>query len=1073
MKKVLLLMVVCCTVQFTFIPKLAAQNATNKLKQKLEPIAKSITYTNQDLFPEYVEFKQGKEIALNEFESWLKSTLELDSKMSFKLINSSKDQIGFVHYRYQQVVNNYPVENAIIMVHTQNDKVQSFNGKMYRKITATSAASLSEKDALQYALKHMNAEKYKWESAADEQQLKEMQKNSTATYYPKGELVYILRDEKNKKQQQYELTYKFDIYASKPMKRVYSYVDATTGKIIHESNRIVHGNAIGAANTMFSGTQTITTDSIAPNQFRLHDYSRGGGVITLNDNNGTNDTLATDFTDTDNFWDDTINHNNAAYDAHWATEGTYDFYFSKFNRNSIDDNGLPLYGYIHTDTAFENAFWDGSTMHYGDGNPNGSIVLPLVSTDIIGHEITHGLTQYTAGLGDGEASALNESFSDIMGTSIEHFLKPNTANYIMGEDVGAIRSMENPGLYGQPNTYLGTNWDPSMEPHQNDGVQNFWFYLLAEGRTGTNDNGDTYAVTGIGIDKATQIAFRNLTVYLTPTSGYFDAKTYAIKAAQDLFGTCSNEALQTANAWYAVGIGMMQDSTTVADFTSYDSVFCSIPATANFINASSLVDSVLWDFGDGQTSTVENPAHTYTSFGNFTVTLIAYGSCSGLADTIIKTNYISIDSNLTCATKIPHSDSTLVIGPIQTKCSGILLDNGGYGDYQPGDGAITISPTGAQNVILTFSSFNFSGTDGIYVYDGPDTTATLIGFYNFNSLPNNGTIISSGSSLTVQQVSVYPYGSGFEATWNCYQGDTTPIAFFSTTDTTFCSFEPVLFHGATAGATSWLWDFGDGNTSSLQNPPAYTYSTAGTFSVKLVVSNQHGSDSLVRINYITIDTSSNCHYTIPVNSERTLVQCNGKLYDSGGNSNYPDNTQGGIIISPTGATHVTLNFTSFNTVDSSYGEGLYIYDGTSYNDPLIGFYSGNNLPGGGTITSTGPSIYLFQYSDQVDNASGFELSWTCNDINSGIKANNNVKDNFNVFPNPANDYVQINVSSSDIKSAEIELTDLLGNRLILHKPSFSNNVIDYKLDISGLSNGLYLLKIKTNTSEHIQKIIKS
>jgi hypothetical protein len=97
--------------------------------------------------------------------------------------------------------------------------------------------------------------------------------------------------------------------------------------------------------------------------------------------------------------------------------------------------------------------------------------------------------------------------------------------------------------------------DPSYDVHINTGVQDYWYYLLCEGGSGTNDNGDAYDVVSIGMEKATDIVYRNLTLYLTGTINFVDVRQGSIQAAIDLYGECSNEVVQVINAWYAVGLG--------------------------------------------------------------------------------------------------------------------------------------------------------------------------------------------------------------------------------------------------------------------------------------------------------------------------------------------------------------------------------------------------------------------------------------------------------------------------------------------------------------------------------------
>src|SRR5690606_7668310 len=126
------------------------------------------------------------------------------------------------------------------------------------------------------------------------------------------------------------------------------------------------------------------------------------------------------------------------------------------------------------------------------------------------------------------------------------------------------------------------------------------------------DIGNSYSVTGIGINDAQAIAFRNLTVYLTASSQYADARFYAIQAATDLFGLCSQQLESTGDAWHAVGIGTQMVSTVNADFSADQTTSCVLPALVSFTNLSSNSSTYAWNFGDGGTSTAANPTHNYT-----------------------------------------------------------------------------------------------------------------------------------------------------------------------------------------------------------------------------------------------------------------------------------------------------------------------------------------------------------------------------------------------------------------------------------------------------------------------------
>lgn len=325
-----------------------------------------------------------------------------------------------------------------------------------------------------------------------------------------------------------------------------------------ENKRIHDANVPATGTSLYNGNVSFTADN-ASGPYRLRQTADGGGIQTFDLNNSTNYNSAVDITSSST----NFTSNPTGVQAHFGAERTYKYYSQKYGRNSYNNTGGVIKSYVSYSTNYVNAFWDGTRMTYGDGD--GSQYGPLVSLDICGHEISHGVTEYSANLVYSyQSGALNESFSDIFGESIEKFAS-GTNDWLMGDDIGAggsggaLRSMSNPNAFGDPDTYQGTNWyagsGDSGGVHTNSGVQNFWFYVLSVGKSGTNDKGDTYNVTGIGMDKAGAIAYRNLTVYLNSNSQYSDARNGAIQAAKDLYGAGSAEEIATTNAWYAVGVG--------------------------------------------------------------------------------------------------------------------------------------------------------------------------------------------------------------------------------------------------------------------------------------------------------------------------------------------------------------------------------------------------------------------------------------------------------------------------------------------------------------------------------------
>jgi PKD repeat protein len=360
-----------------------------------------------------------------------------------------------------------------------------------------------------------------------------------------------------------------------------------------------------------------------------------------------------------------------------------------------------------------------------------------------------------------------------------------------------------------------------------------------------------YSVSGIGINKAEQICYRMNAVYLIPSSTYADARVGAIQAAIDLYGPCTPEVEATADAWHAVGIGNAFTPGVTSDFTAPLVTFCSAPATVNFSNQSSNAGSFVWDFGDGDTSHVASPVHTYTTYGTFTVSLIADGGSCGV-DTLIQAQYIDVDTANPCTLTLPENGTAST----QTGCAGQMFDSGGpTGNYQDNtDSKVTIAPIGASTVTITFASFEFeSNYDYLYIYDGPSTASPLIGQYSGNNLPNGGTITSTYSSITLRQTSdVGLTYSGFDLSWQCALSTLPPIANFTANTTNTCSGIVQFTDMSTQGPTSWSWDFGDGGNSTLQNP-SHTYTTNGQYTVTLVATNGNGNDTHVMTNYITVN----------------------------------------------------------------------------------------------------------------------------------------------------------------------------------------------------------------------------
>lgn len=484
-----------------------------------------------------------------------KSTLYLSTNDELTLFSTNEDRTGHRHYRYQQTHKDILVEGAIYLMHEKNNHVHHANGQLIRDLNISTNPTISEPVALQAALAHMGAARYAWQDATHEQSIKAIKKRSDATFYPVGELV-IIDPEFGQEAAHYRLAYKFDIYAVQPFTRQIVYVDATNGSVLKTLEKIHNCTDTPASgDTNYSGSKTFT---VCDDTLKSNIQGTEMQVFSADTTYGNPQTPFISVQDS--FKDPT------AVEVHWATIKTHEYFLNTHNRNSLDGNGIALHSWVHFGENHNNAFWNGTWMTYGDGD--GIKFSSFTAPDIVAHEITHGVIEFTADLFyRDESGALNESFSDVFGELAERHMHGTNdwrvgTDIILSPDKTCLRNISNPGdpFAGiqQPDTYGGEHWHTGSGDyggvHINSGVQNYWFYLLAEGGSGINDNGDAYSVESIGIDKAAAIAYHTLNDYLTPTSEYADARVASIQAAENLPGISSDDVEQVKAAWCAVGV---------------------------------------------------------------------------------------------------------------------------------------------------------------------------------------------------------------------------------------------------------------------------------------------------------------------------------------------------------------------------------------------------------------------------------------------------------------------------------------------------------------------------------------
>lgn len=428
------------------------------------------------------------------------------------------------------------------------------------------------------------------------------------------------------------------------------WINADTGRVFSKFNALAH-NCDGAAAPCGFGVQYTEDSGDVKDLTGLTTLS--GGSYLLLSSDGRQEThdqgstrrpfLGPVASDADDSWTllgDESPAQQSLVDAHYYANVTDDYFLGVYGydwvaaANAAGANDR-MEVHAHYSVNYNNAFWNGRYIALGDGDQVS--FEELTALDVVGHELTHGVTDFTSNLiYENESGALNESFSDIMGSAMEFWAETNgyepattlEPDWLIGEDFDlrggsnpGFRNMADPGTDGDPShydeRYTGTGDNGGV--HINSGIPNHWFYLLVNG--GQNSD-PAFAsgtdVAGIRLSDAETIAFLGFTA-LPADASFCDARAGTIAVA----GTF---AANVADAWDEVGIdsdlcdvGTTNLSPTAAfSFTASD-------LTASFTDESTDDDGTIvawdWDFGDGNISTSQNPSHTYAAEGAFEVTL--------------------------------------------------------------------------------------------------------------------------------------------------------------------------------------------------------------------------------------------------------------------------------------------------------------------------------------------------------------------------------------------------------------------------------------------------------------------
>ena len=480
--------------------------------------------------------------------------LSADDKLS--KVNELQSKSGIIHTKYQQEYKGLRVVGAQYILHSRDGQVEKSNGYIAPNLNLNVTPYIDIKEVESLARNFLinqviGAENHHPSIKVSVHQTK----------------LCIIDKSFPKFSGDYKLAYQTFAQAntSFPIHEKI-FIDAKTGTVISNFTEVCDHSVPGKANTKYYGVQDIVTDSIAANTYVLRDSTRG--VFTLKGPNGDNslDLDYPDFYDEDNYWDNAnLDFDEVAGDAHYCASSFHDFMDDEFGWKGMDNQGLEMVSVVHASRRFyTNAYWNGDKVFIGNGDCD--TYGPLTVLDVVGHEFTHGVIDYSCDLVyQDESGALNESIADILGKSLEYKYDRENFNWLIGnrfrvdeDDEEGFRNMMDPNEERDPKFYNGEYWHYSSSDrggvHTNSGVFNYWYYLLVEGEEGVNEVGYEYNVEAIGIDDAMQIVFGCMTGYFTESTNYVDAMLLSMEQTADMYGINSQQYASVVEAWMVVGL---------------------------------------------------------------------------------------------------------------------------------------------------------------------------------------------------------------------------------------------------------------------------------------------------------------------------------------------------------------------------------------------------------------------------------------------------------------------------------------------------------------------------------------
>jgi Zn-dependent metalloprotease len=486
--------------------------------------------------------------------------------------NNVVTEEGKFTIKYELRHKDIPVEGSMMNVIGDKGIAQYASGFLRTGLDVDKDHIITKDAAIDVAIHYGGARKYIWEDSTLEATLR-AEEGPDATYYPRYASLVITKkrgEEYDHTVDNYKLCYKVSLNAVDPSGITDVFVDANTGVVFTTQNNVDEDyHESGTLWTWYNGHQSnLRARSCgACFNFWLHDVDRN--IFTTTHGKSY---FKKGFYNMDgnNNWVE--EHIKTAASAEWALQRTWDYYFSRHGRWGTNYGGKR----VHIQTALNgatapNAYYSNTDV-YGNDNGQDNIYITadglsgatsgtpgysMASLDVLAHEYTHGMIKASSALGslgDFDAKALNEAYADMFGMKIEGQVM-GTLDWDMGGSLGfSRRYFYNPHVdypYPAPSKYLESGYWSNWNYHANGGVMRKWFHLLANGGT---FNGQT--VTGLGIEKATDIAYVTFNWWFWSNMRYYEASSQTIAQVKTDYGNCSNEHKQIVRSLRAVGFSV-------------------------------------------------------------------------------------------------------------------------------------------------------------------------------------------------------------------------------------------------------------------------------------------------------------------------------------------------------------------------------------------------------------------------------------------------------------------------------------------------------------------------------------